>query len=165
MNQLVIAVPIDDNHTAKWDIFVADEERGAGIEDGDMNEGLIEHYVLPHDEAVLPPDGTHPYPRHRMDRLRLQDFMAVESQGPIAPRGSWRLGSSDRGLALFWQILVREADKVMEGGDPIGVIRDPEKAVLDTNFDAARDLAGRATWPDGQLVGTIPSPATAHQSA
>jgi len=161
MNQLVIAVPIDDTHTAKWDIFVADEDRGAGLEDSEVEEGVIEHYVLPHDEAVLPPDATHPYPRHRMDRLRLQDFMAVETQGQISPRESWRLGSSDRGLALFWGILTREVGKVEDGEDPIGVIRDPEQTVVDTNFDAAPDLAGRATWPDGILVHPKPEPAGA----
>src|SRR5262249_51372776 len=63
MNQLVIAVPIDDTHTAKWDIFVADEERGAAVETGDGAGDVIEHYVLPHEDTVLPPDATHPYPR------------------------------------------------------------------------------------------------------
>jgi 5,5'-dehydrodivanillate O-demethylase oxygenase subunit len=161
MNQLVIAVPIDDTHTAKWDIFVADEERGAGLEDGEVEAGVIEHYVLPHEDAILPPDAAHVYPRHRMDRLRLQDFMAVETQGPITPRESWRLAGSDRGIALFWEMLAREADKVQEGGDPIGVIRDPAQAVHDTNFDAARDLSGRATWPDGLLVYPRREPAAA----
>ncbi|HZT06220.1 MAG TPA: hypothetical protein VFC51_04260 [Chloroflexota bacterium] len=33
-----------------------------------------------------------------------------------------------------------------------GVIRDPTRALADTNFDAARDLHGRATWPDRVLV-------------
>jgi len=32
------------------------------------------------------------------------------------------------------------------------VIRDPTRALADTNFDAARDLHGRATWPDRVLV-------------
>jgi len=153
MNQLVINVPMDDTHCFKFDVFVEEwktkDANGSGR--GHQND-VIEHYVLTNADAKLPPDEHYPYYRHRMDRLRLQDFMAVETQGPISPRETWRLGTSDRGLALFWSVLSREVEKVAQGIDPIGVIRDPAQAYLDTKFDAAHDLAARSAWPDGVLV-------------
>jgi 5,5'-dehydrodivanillate O-demethylase len=148
MNQLVINVPVDDTHTKKFDIFFG---LGEGASDGD-SEHAVEHYVLSNEEAKLPPDQHHPYPRHRMDRLRLQDYMAVETQGPVSPRETWRMGTSDRGLNLFWQLLLREIEKVERGLDPIGVIRDADHAFVDTNLGQLHAAGVRPSWPEGVLV-------------
>jgi 5,5'-dehydrodivanillate O-demethylase len=153
MNQLVINIPMDDTHCFKFDVFVEEREQAAiGANGHGADDHIIEHYVLTNEGAKLPPDEHHLYARHRMDRLRLQDFMVVETQGAISPRESWRLGTSDRGIALFWDVLAREVEKVAQGLDPIGVIRDPAQAYLDTKFDVAHDLAARSAWPDGVLV-------------
>jgi len=37
------------------------------------------------------------------------------------------LGASDKGIVMWRQLLKRQIDIVREGGDPIGVMRDPRR--------------------------------------
>jgi 5,5'-dehydrodivanillate O-demethylase len=60
-----------------------------------------------------------------MDQIAYQDLAMMESQGRISPRDTWRIGTSDRGLALYHEMLLREGERVQQGLDPAGVIRDP----------------------------------------
>jgi 5,5'-dehydrodivanillate O-demethylase len=62
-----------------------------------------------------------------LDVIDAQDIMAWITQGPIADRSQESLGTTDRGIILFRNILRRELKKVEEGRDPMGVIRDPAK--------------------------------------
>jgi hypothetical protein len=61
--------------------------------------------------------------------------MAIETQGPVAPRDNWRLATGDRGVVLYERMLQREMESVQEGRDPVGVVRDPAQ-VIDTNYEA-----------------------------
>ena len=61
--------------------------------------------------------------------------MAWESQGLIADRAHERLASTDRGIEMYRQMLQREILKVQEGADPLGVIRDPDHPIINTNLD------------------------------
>ena len=81
------------------------------------------------------PEVIHPGARYRMDRLRFQDIMAMETQGAIADRSIERAGSSDRGITLLREMLFREMDQVARGHDPLGVIRDPAQGPIDTRFE------------------------------
>ncbi len=82
-------------------------------------------YIRPYKN---PPDALHPYAKFRMDLVQAQDHMAWETQGPIADRTRERLTSSDRGVIMLRQVMMRELDKLQEGQDPMGVVRDPRQS-------------------------------------
>ena len=56
-----------------------------------------------------------------------QDAMAWETQGGLTDRSREHLGVSDRGVAILRRLLKQQIKVVRDGGDPMGVIRDPEK--------------------------------------
>ncbi len=65
--------------------------------------------------------------------------MAWETQGPIMDRGNEHLGASDRGVVLYRQMLRQQIERVQQGLDPLGLIRDPREIVelpLDQYVDA-----------------------------
>lgn len=53
-----------------------------------------------------------------------QDVMAWVSQGPIMDRTKERLGSTDRGVAMYRRMLLDQVDRVKNGLDPINTFRD-----------------------------------------
>jgi 5,5'-dehydrodivanillate O-demethylase len=62
----------------------------------------------------------------------MQDRMVQEGQGLIYDRSTENLAGSDRGVALFRQMVREAIDAVAQGRDPIGVVRDPARnTVLD----------------------------------
>jgi 5,5'-dehydrodivanillate O-demethylase len=108
-----IRVPVDDTHTK---VFVVE--------------------FIPTDAETSPPDLEYPYEclplkdeqgRYRRTVIHAQDSMAWETQGPITNRAKEHLGASDRGIVMFRKLLKEQIDIVRSGGDPMGVIRDPEK--------------------------------------
>jgi 5,5'-dehydrodivanillate O-demethylase len=139
-----IRVPIDDTHTKIYFIRFFRNEDGSIIE---KEEDPPVEYVKPYKN---PPDAVHPFTRFRMDEVQAQDHMAWETQGPIADRTNERLTSSDRGIVMLREIMMREIKRVREGLDPKGVIRDPEQHVMiDTKLmesiaQTGRDRAPRA---------------------
>jgi 5,5'-dehydrodivanillate O-demethylase len=56
-----------------------------------------------------------------------QDIMNWITQGPIADRTLERLGTTDVGIIAYRQMLQRELQKVEQGEDPMGTIRDPAR--------------------------------------
>ncbi len=56
-----------------------------------------------------------------------QDMMAWVTQGDITDRTTERLGTSDKGVILFRQLIEEQIRRVEQGEDPLGVIRDPAK--------------------------------------
>ena len=76
--------------------------------------------------------------------------MAWETQGPIADRTRERLTSSDRGVIMLREVMMREIKKVQHGLDPMGVIRDPaQNPMIDTHLmesiaQSVEDRAPRA---------------------
>ncbi len=62
-----------------------------------------------------------------MDNIDGQDMMAWVTQGAIADRTQEHLGASDKGVVMYRRVLKREMDKVRQGLDPIGVLRDPAR--------------------------------------
>ena len=102
-----------------------------------------------------------------LDKVFAQDVMAWETQGPIARRELERLGTTDRGVIMFRQMLEREQQKVAQGLDPIVVIRDPARneiielpveANKDMNEDGFELLVGRnmvgCDWLAPEIVAT-----------
>lgn len=56
-----------------------------------------------------------------------QDYASWLGPGPLLDRTREHLGESDRGIIVFREKLFEQARIVAEGGDPQGVIRDPQK--------------------------------------
>jgi 5,5'-dehydrodivanillate O-demethylase oxygenase subunit len=132
-NFFAIKVPIDDTHTRLYNVYVdAPDGPDAAIPSGDRPV----EYLFPADagDAKEPAMAVHPAARYRMDRLRFQDVMALETQGLIADRTAERLATSDRGVVLLRSMLWREIERVQRGVDPVGVVRDPNHEPIDTHF-------------------------------
>jgi 5,5'-dehydrodivanillate O-demethylase len=117
-NYTQIRVPLDDTHT---DVYYVHYEEGNEAER--PTEPLVE-YVEPFKN---PAGALHPLTRFKLDRVDAQDYMAWETQGPIADRTKERLATSDRGIVMLRELMRREIEKVQRGLDPIGVIRDPAR--------------------------------------
>jgi hypothetical protein len=75
----------------------------------------------------------------------LHDTMVTESQGPIWDRTREHLGYTDRGIVAARLMILKSIRTVQEGGDPPGVVRDPER-------NAFPDLMAR----DDVIPGDIP---------
>ena len=58
------------------------------------------------------------------------DYEAQAGQGPISLHSEEHLASSDRGIIMQRRMLKLEIKVVAEGGDPIGVAFDPNKALV-----------------------------------
>lgn len=83
-----------------------------------------------------------------MDEVDAQDFMAWETQGPIADRTRERLATSDHGVVMFREMLRREIEKVGRNLDPMNVIRDPDHSIIDTRLEESlvAEKAGSVTY-------------------
>src|SRR5207249_345016 len=55
------------------------------------------------------------------------DMVAWYAQGEIVDRTKEHLGTTDRLVIEYRKLLRREIDKVLDGGEPIGIVRDPVK--------------------------------------
>ena len=79
----------------------------------------------------------HPFTRFRWNLVAAQDAAAWETQGPIADRENERLATTDRGVSLLRQVTLENIERVEQGLDPLGVIRDPDHAMIDTKLTEA----------------------------
>jgi 5,5'-dehydrodivanillate O-demethylase len=129
-NSTQIRVPIDDEHT--WHIRIEFTPTEDGREVDQADEDVLVRYDEPY---KMPADALHPGTHFDMlAQVAAQDFMAWETQGPIADRSKERLGTADWGVAAFRALTKAEIAKVQEGLDPMGVTRDPDQAIIDTNL-------------------------------
>ena len=55
-----------------------------------------------------------------------QDFVAWVGQGTVADRTQEHLGESDRGIIMMRRKMLDQARLIVDGGEPKGIIRDPE---------------------------------------
>jgi hypothetical protein len=89
-----------------------------------------------------PPDKLHPDAKFTNASVLAQDHMAWETQGPIADRTTEHLSYSDRGIALFRKLTFEQIQRVKDNLDPMGVIRDPNHPMIDTNIDESTRVEG-----------------------
>ncbi len=124
-----IRIPIDDTHTNHWDVNFTPTPDGSEVEqaDGDIPVQYLEPYKYP-------PDRLHPEARFTLASVRNQDHMAWETQGPIADRTVEHLSYSDRGVHMLRKLMKDEIARVQQGLDPMGLIRDPNHNMIDTNL-------------------------------
>jgi 5,5'-dehydrodivanillate O-demethylase len=131
--------PIDDEHTIH--IHVLFFPTPDGSEPANTFDPPIK-YTEPYKD---PPDKLHPETRYTLQHIIPQDHMAWETQGPVADRTRERLATSDRGVGMLRELMKREIAKVERGEDPIGVYRDPNHPMIDTNVDeGVKQLASDA---------------------
>ncbi|HEY5348766.1 MAG TPA: Rieske 2Fe-2S domain-containing protein [Candidatus Lustribacter sp.] len=133
MHAFQIRVPRDDTHTLHLWYNAYVPLAGARVPQKLLDE------VPVYDVPFLDAQGN-----YLIDLIDAQDIMAWVSQGPIADRSRETLGSSDRGVTLLRRMLRRELQKVANGEDPIGVIRDPER-----NHVALHVEQAKAHYADG----------------
>jgi 5,5'-dehydrodivanillate O-demethylase len=132
-NATQIRVPIDDEHTRIFFVRFEPSGDGDGVAE---DESYPVEYVRSYKE---PQQALHPFARFRMDEVQAQDHMAWETQGPIADRTTERLSSTDRGVVMLRRMVSREIDRVAEGHDPLGVVRDPNHVMIDTKLSETLD--------------------------
>jgi 5,5'-dehydrodivanillate O-demethylase len=67
--------------------------------------------------------------------------MAWETQGAPTDRTQEHLGVGDEGVILLRKLLREQIEIVKRGGDPLGVVRDPNKNRL-IEFDVINERIG-----------------------
>ena len=108
-------VPVDDTHTnhITWFFYKAAPGHAA------PKQERVPYWCVPlHDAngSLIP------------DLVNHQDFVAWITQGANADRTAEVLGESDRGIILFRKQLREQMRIVAEGGDPMNVFYDPDRA-------------------------------------
>ena len=107
-----IRVPVDDTHTLHY--WYNTQLR----EPGSPPQQEVELRDVPY---------IHKNGRLVVETINGQDMMAWVTQGDISDRTTERLGTSDKGVILFRNVILEQIEKVERGEDPMGVIRDPAK--------------------------------------
>ena len=126
-HNLQIRVPVDDTHTQVYRVnFVpSSTERSPADQDPPFERA-----------ALKGPDG-----RFDMTMVAAQDAMAWETQGGVTDRTQENLGASDVGVITLRKLLKEQIDIVRAGGEPMGVVRDPEKNKI-IDFDVINERIG-----------------------
>ncbi len=125
-----LRTPADDTHTMQFIVsFEATKNGVPGSTD------IPVEYLKPLKE---PANAIHPVARYdlnvRYGQPLAQDIVMWETQGPVSNRPGERLGTSDGGIVMLRELMFAEIEKVQQGLDPIGVSRDPNAPVIDTNL-------------------------------
>jgi 5,5'-dehydrodivanillate O-demethylase oxygenase subunit len=115
-HNLQIRVPVDDTHTQVFRVN-----------------------FVPNDSERSPADAEVPLrfsrlkfgPReYDMSLVSAQDSLAWETQGPLADRTREHLGVEDEGVIELRKMLREQIERVQQGLEPLGVIRDPARNQL-----------------------------------
>ncbi len=132
-------VPIDDHRTEIIIVHFRLSEDGRGVEEG---EDPSVEYMAP---QVLS-EGE-----YAMDTFFSHDKMAWETQGSLFDRSKEHLGESDRGIILYRRMLKEQIEIVRKGGEPRGLVHDPEKNVCIelAGWQNEGDLRTSSYWADG----------------
>jgi 5,5'-dehydrodivanillate O-demethylase oxygenase subunit len=109
-NTFQIRVPVDDENTLHY-LYTA--VRYDGVEA--PRQDVVPLYEYPNKES----NGD-----LAVRWVLQQDMMAWVTQGRIADRTVEHLGSSDRGIMLYRQVVEEMISRVEAGADPLGVFRD-----------------------------------------
>ncbi len=129
-----IRVPMDDEHTMHYWYYAFVPPPWADVPEKLFTE--IPAFDMP---------STDERGEYLLDLIDGQDIMAWETQGAIAHRDRERLGTRDRGVILWRQILQRELKKLAAGEDPMCVIRDPaQNEIIELHVEK-----GKAAFKDG----------------
>jgi 5,5'-dehydrodivanillate O-demethylase len=130
---LWLRTPIDDTHTLQFTVQFQRRE------DGSTSDPRTESPEVTYLESTKdPPNALHPQARYNFyvpwGQILTQDMVMWETQGPISPRTDERLATSDAGVVMLRNLMFQEIERVQQGLDPFGTIRDPDHAIIDTNL-------------------------------
>ncbi|MGE5539480.1 MAG: Rieske 2Fe-2S domain-containing protein [Gemmatimonas sp.] len=138
-HNLQIRVPIDDTHTRVYRVNFTPTKTDRSPENVDPP---FEYRPLKDENGV-----------YDLTIVGAQDSMAWETQGPIHDRTQENLGVSDVGIAALRRLLKEQLEIVRNGGDPMGVIRDPAKNKV-IMLDVVNERIGlKRAEPSAELVG------------
>ncbi|MCH7654583.1 MAG: Rieske 2Fe-2S domain-containing protein [Chloroflexi bacterium] len=121
--------PIDDEHTLHFHVNFR------LTEDGSSPDDAFDPPVEYMDAYKEPADRLYPNTRFTLHAVIPQDHMAWETQGPVANRPGEHLSYSDRGVVLLRRVMKEQIERVAQGLDPLGVQRDPDHEMINTNID------------------------------
>ena len=138
--------PIDDTHTWHLRMFFYPTEDGSEPPDAFEPEFKFDPPIKED------PEKDHPFTRFILRDVNAQDQMAWETQGPITDRTVEHLSYSDRGVVLLRRVTKEQIERVQRGEDPIGVFRDPDHPLIDTNVDEGVSQIGANRSPDAQVA-------------
>jgi 5,5'-dehydrodivanillate O-demethylase oxygenase subunit len=108
-----IRVPVDDAHTQVYVVYFTPSDTDRSFADGDTP---CEYFPIRDENG-----------EYRLEHVLVQDAMAWETQGAPTDRTQEHLGAGDEGIIILRKLLREQIDIVRKGGEPIGVVRDPEK--------------------------------------
>jgi 5,5'-dehydrodivanillate O-demethylase oxygenase subunit len=145
-----IRVPIDDTHT--WHVHVVFQP----TPEGDRMAADEDPPVVYEAPFKDPPDALHPFARFTPRSVLSQDHLAWETQGPIADRTTEHLSYADRGIVLLRRLTREQIERVQQGHDPLGLIRDPDHPMIDTNLGGEAQGVYTARFPAGIGAETVP---------
>jgi 5,5'-dehydrodivanillate O-demethylase len=145
-------VPIDDHNTLSVGWFI----------DALPGEAPYEQDQIPAWRAPVVDARTG---RMISSHIMNQDYIAWVGQGVIADRTREHLGESDRGVILMRRRMLEQLDRVAQGRDPIGVIRDSQASRNVYLPMIARPGAGAAPAEFPFLAGQPDSVREAHIEA
>ena len=135
-------IPVDDTHSKV--IYILYNPTPDGSPAGQQD--VPYQYIGPIKEAY-DDQGMTRY-RHHMASFASQDGMAWETQGAVADREREHLASSDRGIIMLRKLLEQQIRVVEDGGDPLGVLREPHDVINFKVQQTDRRTGKTIPWPN-----------------
>jgi 5,5'-dehydrodivanillate O-demethylase len=126
-HNLQIRVPVDDMHTQIFVVFFTPTDTDASSAAGDAP---WEYFPIRDEKG-----------EYRLEHVLVQDAMAWETQGTITDRTQEHLGVGDEGIIFFRKLLHEQIELVKSGGEPLGIVRDPDKNRI-IEFDVINERIG-----------------------
>lgn len=112
-HNLQIRVPVDDHHTQVFRVNFLPMESERSPADAPVPVRFVQ----------LKTDVR----EYKMNMIPAQDSMAWETQGSRTDRTQEHLGIGDEGVIALRKLLREQIERVQQGREPMGIIRDPEK--------------------------------------
>jgi 5,5'-dehydrodivanillate O-demethylase oxygenase subunit len=125
--------PLDDTHTQVFWVQFIPTKDGSRVEQ--VEDPPVRYEYVKNEEGDF-----------HQETFPSQDEMAWETQGLVANRVKERLGAGDAGIVMWRELLAQQIDIVREGGEPMGVIRDPERNRV-IELGPSRDWSGERWVP------------------
>ena len=115
-HNLQIRVPVDDLHTQVFRVNFLPMDAERSPEDAPVPVQFVQLKT-----------GAREY---KMNMIPAQDSMAWETQGACTDRTQEHLGIGDEGIIELRKLLREQIERVQQGLEPMGIIRDPAKNKL-----------------------------------
>jgi 5,5'-dehydrodivanillate O-demethylase len=112
-HNLQIRVPVDNHHTQVFRVNFLPMESERSPADAPVPVRFVQLKTGPRE--------------YKMNMIPAQDSMAWETQGSRTDRRQEHLGIGDEGIIALRKLLREQIERVQQGLEPMGIIRDPEK--------------------------------------